>query len=209
MHKLNSWKSTYLEIEGQHKDYSVVAFICNDPQTWSQENGSVGLCAIHEVGFYTDHGDAWGCGLHSNCFGVFRMMHFADGAFLMRTHSGCPKKGYFLNYWTWHWLWAPAWFSKKLWTWSSPLSPSGQNILQIFFLTIHNHSLTSKICFELGLFKIHVKEFNYERKNGSKKFRKSCHWQSDLYPPIGGHHPVLYFTIQIFKHFSQKDSSIC
>ena len=26
-----------------------------------------------------------------------------------------------------------AWFSKKLWTWSSPLSPSGQNILQIFF----------------------------------------------------------------------------
>ena len=102
-----------------------------------------------------------------------------------------------------------AWFSKKLWTWSSPLSASGQNILQIFFLTIHNHSLTSKICFELGLFKIHVKEFNYERKNGSKKVRKKCHWQSDLYPPIGGHHPVLYFTIQIFKHFSQKDSSIC
>ena len=102
-------KSTYLEIEGQHKDYSVVAFICNDPQTWSQENGSVGLCAIHEVWFYTDHDDAWGCGLHSNCFGVFRMMHFADGAFLMRTHSGCPKKGYFLNYWTWHWLWVPAW----------------------------------------------------------------------------------------------------
>ena len=44
----------------------------------------MGLCAIHEVGFYTDHDDAWGCGLHSNCFGVFRMMHFADDAFLMR-----------------------------------------------------------------------------------------------------------------------------
>ena len=33
----------------------------------------------------------------------------------------------------------------------SPLSPAGQNLLQICFLTIQNHSLTSKICFELGL----------------------------------------------------------
>ena len=52
----------------------------------------MGLCAIHEVGFYTDHDDAWGCGLHSYCFGVFRMMHFADDAFLMRIHTWCPKK---------------------------------------------------------------------------------------------------------------------
>ena len=58
MHKLNSWKSTYLEIEGQHKDYSVAASTGNDPQTWSQENGRVVLYVIHEVGFYTDHDDA-------------------------------------------------------------------------------------------------------------------------------------------------------
>ena len=56
----------------------------------------MGLCAIHEVGFYTDHDDALGCGLHSNCFGVFRMMHFADDAFLMRIHMVSQKKGTFL-----------------------------------------------------------------------------------------------------------------